>query len=166
VELQETPSETVDGIDPGHCRARVLFVCYGNSFRSQIAEAFAHHHGMGYLQAFSAGMNASAQVSRRARRTMGERGVPLPLGVKTKGLSKFDLSSFDLIVNLTRLSLPATDAPSIQIETPDVRGADDEAIRDIRDELEESVLNIISALGPAPSFRPILLYRGAASHLG
>jgi arsenate reductase len=52
--------------------ARVLFVCVGNSCRSQMAEALARHHG---LEAASAGTQPAAAVARHALEVLVNRGV-------------------------------------------------------------------------------------------
>jgi len=36
-------------------KKKILFLCVGNSARSQMAEGFLRHHSAGRLQAFSAG---------------------------------------------------------------------------------------------------------------
>jgi arsenate reductase len=38
---------------------RILFVCTGNSARSQMAEGFARYFGQGRIEAYSAGMEPS-----------------------------------------------------------------------------------------------------------
>jgi arsenate reductase len=40
-------------------RTRVLFVCTGNSCRSQIAEGLLKHHGKGKFEVYSAGLKPS-----------------------------------------------------------------------------------------------------------
>lgn len=55
----------------------VLFVCVENSCRSQIAEAFAHIHGKGIIEASSAGSRPSGVVNPKAIETMKEIGYDL-----------------------------------------------------------------------------------------
>ena len=40
---------------------KVLFLCVGNSCRSQMAEGFARHYGNGILEAHSAGPQQQSQ---------------------------------------------------------------------------------------------------------
>jgi protein-tyrosine-phosphatase len=56
---------------------RVLFVCVENSCRSQIAEAFAHIHGAGVVEAYSSGSRPSGVVNATAIETMRELGYDL-----------------------------------------------------------------------------------------
>ena len=57
----------------------VLFVCVENSCRSQIAEAFARIHGLGLIEAFSAGSRPSGEVNPKAVESMQELGYNLTL---------------------------------------------------------------------------------------
>jgi len=56
---------------------RVLFVCVGNSNRSQMAETFARVHGGGRVEAHSAGSRTSDRVNPRAVEFMREVGHDL-----------------------------------------------------------------------------------------
>ena len=58
-------------------RNRVLFVCVENSNRSQLAEAFAHIHGGGQVEAYSAGSKPSGVINPRAIEAMRELGYDL-----------------------------------------------------------------------------------------
>jgi protein-tyrosine-phosphatase len=55
---------------------RVLFVCTGNSARSQMAEALVNHKGKGRVHAESAGSRPAAAVNPLALETLREFGVP------------------------------------------------------------------------------------------
>jgi arsenate reductase len=53
---------------------KILFVCTGNSARSQMAEGFARHFGQGRVEAYSAGM-APSTLHPHAVRVMQEKGL-------------------------------------------------------------------------------------------
>jgi protein-tyrosine-phosphatase len=55
---------------------RLLFVCTGNSARSQMAEAILNAKGNGQLAAASAGSHPAAQVNPYALATLREFGIP------------------------------------------------------------------------------------------
>jgi arsenate reductase (thioredoxin) len=55
---------------------KVLFVCTGNSARSQMAEGLARHLGQGRVEAHSAGMTPSA-LNPHAVRVMQEIGLDI-----------------------------------------------------------------------------------------
>ena len=54
---------------------RVLFVCTGNSARSQMAEALLGHLGAGRFEAASGGSHPADGVSRLAVETLREHGI-------------------------------------------------------------------------------------------
>jgi arsenate reductase len=57
-------------------RIKVLFVCTGNSARSQMAEGFARHHAAGRVEAHSAGTEPT-RLNPSAVAAMRERGIDI-----------------------------------------------------------------------------------------
>jgi arsenate reductase len=55
---------------------KVMFVCTGNSARSQMAEGFARHFGQGRIEAYSAGVEPS-RLNLFAVAAMRERGIDI-----------------------------------------------------------------------------------------
>ena len=87
--------------DTGEARAaptRVLFLCTGNSARSQIAEALAERLSGGAVSAVSAGSHPKP-LHPNAVRAMRERGIDLS-GRRSKHLSEFARESFDYVISL------------------------------------------------------------------
>jgi protein-tyrosine-phosphatase len=80
-------------------RKRVVFVCVENSNRSQMAEAFAHLHGAGRVEAYSAGSRPSGRVNPRAVASMQEIGYDLSVH-RSKSLSDFAGIEFDVAVTM------------------------------------------------------------------
>ncbi len=78
--------------------ARVLFLCTGNSARSQLAEALAEQLSGGALSAASAGSHPKP-LHPNAVRVMRERGVDLT-GRRSKHLSEFAAEHFDYVISL------------------------------------------------------------------
>jgi ArsR family transcriptional regulator, arsenate/arsenite/antimonite-responsive transcriptional repressor / arsenate reductase (thioredoxin) len=78
---------------------RVLFLCTGNSARSQIAEALLRHHGGDMVEARSAGSHPKV-LHPGAVRVMRERfGIDIA-GQRVKHLSEFTGRRFDYVVSL------------------------------------------------------------------
>src|ERR1700689_4116928 len=78
---------------------RVIFVCVENSNRSQMAEAFAHIHGAGKVEAFSAGSRPSDRINPGAVEAMHEVGYDLTTHI-SKGLDGFNGQEFDAAVTM------------------------------------------------------------------
>jgi protein-tyrosine-phosphatase/DNA-binding transcriptional ArsR family regulator len=79
-------------------RARVLFLCTGNSARSQIAEALAERLSGGRVEALSAGSRPKP-LHPNAVRVMRERGIDLG-GRRSKHLDELADGRFDYVVTL------------------------------------------------------------------
>jgi len=86
--------------DPRSSRARigVLFLCTGNSARSQIAEALVERLSDGSVRAFSAGSHPKP-LHPNAVRVMRERGIDIA-GRRSKHLSEFTGRHLDYVVSL------------------------------------------------------------------
>ncbi len=79
-------------------RARVLFICTGNSARSQMAEALAADLGGPLVVAFSAGSHPK-QVSPLAVKVLAGRGIDIA-SAQPKHLRQFVADDFDYVVTL------------------------------------------------------------------
>jgi len=86
------------GHGEGAALARVLFLCTGNSARSQIAEALAEGLSYGTLRANSAGSHPKP-LHPNAVRVMRERDIDLS-GRRSKHLSEFAGERFDYVISL------------------------------------------------------------------
>jgi protein-tyrosine-phosphatase/DNA-binding transcriptional ArsR family regulator len=82
----------------GPSRPRVLFLCTGNSARSQIAEALVEELAHGEVEARSAGSRPKP-LHPNAVRVMRERGIDIA-GWRSKHLSEFAEQRFDYVVTL------------------------------------------------------------------
>jgi arsenate reductase len=66
---------------------KVLFLCTGNSARSQMAEAFLRKFGEGQFEAFSAGLEPK-EINPLTIRVMEEIGVDMS-GQRSKGIKEY-----------------------------------------------------------------------------
>jgi arsenate reductase len=78
---------------------KVLFLCTGNSCRSQMAEGWARALLSGKVKAYSAGTAPGTEVDKRAITVMAEAGVDISRHT-TKGLDGFEDMELDLVVTL------------------------------------------------------------------
>ena len=78
--------------------AQILFLCTGNSARSQIAQALVEEMTGGAVRAASAGSDPKP-LHPNAVRVMAERGVDIS-GRPTKSLTRFARSRFDRVITL------------------------------------------------------------------
>lgn len=79
-------------------RRRVLFLCTGNSARSQIAEAFLERRSEGTVEAASAGSHPKP-LHPNAVRVMKRRDIDIS-GNRTKHLDEFVSRRFDFVITL------------------------------------------------------------------
>jgi arsenate reductase (thioredoxin) len=77
---------------------KVMFLCTGNSCRSQMAEGFARHLGKGLIEVYSAGLMA-AGVHPRAIAVMQEVGIDISRQ-RSKEIDPALLRTMDLVITL------------------------------------------------------------------
>ncbi len=77
---------------------RVLFVCTGNSCRSQMAEGLVNHDFAGKIKAFSAGTEPHG-LNPKAVQVMAETGIDITTQTSDH-LNKYDGQSFDYVITL------------------------------------------------------------------
>jgi len=128
-------------------RKKVLFVCYGNSCRSQMAEALAKHLAADVIDAQSAGISPLGQIAQSTREVLLEHGIRID-GQFSKFLTDRSLADPDLIVNSSGLpgqSLFAGNAfEDWDVEDP--YGDDMETYRRICDDIEGRVRDLAERL--------------------
>ncbi len=82
----------------GMGKARVLFLCTGNSCRSQMAEGWLRHLGGDRFEVFSAGIEAHG-LNPRAVAVMREAGVDIS-GQRSEVLDPALLKKIDLVITV------------------------------------------------------------------
>jgi len=92
------PAHAEDGPVPPSPRARVLFLCTGNSARSPMAEALTKHLAPVTVEAFSAGSHPKS-LHPNAVRVMREHGIDLS-GRRPRQLREFAQQRMDYVVSL------------------------------------------------------------------
>jgi arsenate reductase len=131
---------------------KVMFVCTGNSARSQMAEGFARHLGRGRVEACSAGVEPS-RLNPYAVAVMREKEVDIS-GQRSKAFDEELARRMDLVVTVCsnadqrcpvlppevkRLHWPLDDPAA-------AKGTDAEILaqfREIRDQIETRILELL-----------------------
>ena len=131
---------------------KVIFLCTGNSCRSQMAEGFARELGKGVLEPFSAGL-IPAGVHPRAIAVMQEIGIDISQQ-KSKVIEENILRTMDVVITLcdnASEACPRT-PPEIKrfhwpIRDPVfTRGTEEHIVKDFRrarDEIKERIEGFI-----------------------
>jgi arsenate reductase len=134
---------------------RIMFVCTGNSARSQMAEAFACVLGREQFEARSAGIEPKG-LNPNAIRVMQERGIDIS-GQRSKNLDLAEASGMDYLItvcgnaeercpvlpeHVVRIHWPLED-PAAATGSP---GHILEIFRRTRDEIEARVVNLLETL--------------------
>lgn len=122
---------------------RVLFVCYGNACRSQMAEAFARTYGSDVIVAASAGVNPAMWVAPDTMRAMAEKNIDLRDHFP-KSIRHMSRAQFDLVINMSGRALPESLGPNVlawDVEDPVVVRYDEHC--EIRDQIERMVMQLI-----------------------
>jgi arsenate reductase (thioredoxin) len=137
-------------------KKRVLFVCIGNSCRSQMAEGFARAYGDDVLIAASAGVGPAHSVAPDTIRAMAAKNIDLREHFP-KGFRHLDRAEFDLVFNMSGVLLPAIFGPAkvVDWDVPDPIWMDFKEHCEIRDSIERQVMTLIVELRrpPEPKFR-------------
>lgn len=140
--------------------ARVLFLCSGNSARSQMAEALAQALSGGAIEAFSAGSHPKPLHPNAVRVMREDFGLDLSAQV-SKPLSLYADQGFDWVISLCdRVREVCPEFPGQpevthwSIENP-VTGEADEAtyalFRDVAAELSTRIGFLLAAIAAAPA---------------
>jgi arsenate reductase len=124
----------------------VLFVCIGNSCRSQMAEGFARAYGGDILIAQSAGLSPAAIVQPLTKQTMAERNIRID-DQFPKGMEILAHEQFDVIVNMSGQRLPlGPEAPVRDWPVRDPIGLSEQVYRTVAEQIEGLVMRLILEL--------------------
>jgi arsenate reductase (thioredoxin) len=79
-------------------KLKVLFLCTGNSCRSQMAEGWARHLKSDTIEPFSAGIETHG-LNRHAVKVMAEQGVDIS-GHHSKNVKDLEQIDFDYVITV------------------------------------------------------------------
>jgi len=124
---------------------KVLFVCVGNSGRSQMAEAFFNQKARGKAVAISAGTNPATQVNSIVVAAMREVDIEIQ-GKKPKMLTAEMLEGADRVITMgcnVSEACPASFVPAEDWGLDDPEGKPIEEVRQIRDKIKARVEELV-----------------------
>jgi arsenate reductase len=138
-------------------KQRVLFLCVGNSARSQMAEGLTRHFLADQWEAYSAGSEPAGYVHPLAIAVMAELGIDIS-GYRSKSTHEFQRAAFDLVITLCDDACKACAVwlgrgERVHMGFPDpaaVAGSETErlaAFRQVRDGIRERVLPFLRDFG-------------------
>lgn len=138
-------------------KTRVIFLCTGNSARSQMGEAFLRHYASDYFDVYSAGFDAKG-VHPMTEQVMDERGIDLS-GHSSKHLDQY-LGEMHFGVTITVCEKAEEVCPTfpglgtrLYWPFPDpaaFTGSDEEKLekfREVRDMVEAKVIEWLNSRG-------------------
>jgi len=128
---------------------KILFVCVENAGRSQMAEAFAKKDGGEEVEVYSAGTMPAPSVHPEVIQVMMEKGIDLS-SKKPQILSEKLLEKVDLVITMGCSVEGLCPAPLIKNiidwKLEDPKGKPIEKVREIRDEVERKVLDLLNQI--------------------
>nr|CAA9309963.1 MAG: Arsenate reductase thioredoxin-coupled [uncultured Nocardioidaceae bacterium] len=128
----------------------VLFVCVHNAGRSQMAAAFLSHLAEGAVEVRSAGSEPADQVNPAAVAAMAEVGIDIS-AQSPKILTTESVRDSDVVITMgcgdTCPIFPGKRYLDWELEDPAGKGVD--AVRPIRDDIEQRVQELLRELIPA-----------------
>ena len=127
----------------------ILFVCVENAGRSQIAEAFFKKYAKNSFNVVSAGTNPSPNLNPAVVSAMNEIGIDLK-NQQPQLLSSSMIKNSNKTINMgcmDKESCPALFVKDvIDWNIPDPKEKTIDQVREIRDQIEKEVLNLIAVI--------------------
>ncbi|MEV6265215.1 arsenate reductase ArsC [Streptomyces sp. NPDC051784] len=127
----------------------VLFVCVHNAGRSQMAAAFLTHLSQGKVEVRSAGSTPADAVNPAAVQAMAEIGIDMSAETP-KVLTTEAVQASDVVITMgcgdTCPVFPGTKYLDWRLDDPAGQGID--AVRPIRDEIEQRIRGLLAELQP------------------
>lgn len=147
-EIKQHPTALADArkkaralVAPFLSRKKILFVCTGNTCRSQMASAFAQYHAGERIEAESAGSSSAQEINPLMVEVMAEKGIDMAFRRPKSIKEAIRCGKPDLIISMgcgdTCPFFPGV--PNQEWSVPDPAGRPVEIMRRIRDRIEERV---------------------------
>lgn len=138
----------MDGPPQESQRTKVLFVCVGNSCRSQLAEAIARDHASDVIEAESAGTSPFGSVAAPTLAVLQENGIRAE-GHYSKGIDEvMEFFEPEIVVNMSGRTMNGIfpDATVMKWEIDDPFGSEPQTYRRIYGQIEKRVSKLAEEL--------------------
>lgn len=125
----------------------MLFVCVGNSGRSQMAEGFFNHLANGKARAISAGTKPASAVDPKTIEVMREVGIDIS-AARPKALIMEMLDQASRVVTMgcgAEGVCPASFVETEDWQLEDPKGKPIEEVRRIRDQIRAKVMKLLES---------------------
>ena len=127
---------------PAAPKIRVLFVCIGNSCRSQMAEAFARAYGSDLLEVRSAGVAPAHSIAPLTKQTLAAWNLNIDEHFP-KDLNLLRHEPFDVAVNMSGMPLGLTGVRTVEWIVPDPIGQKETVYQGVANLIEKLVMRLI-----------------------
>ena len=127
-------------------RPRVLFLCIGNSCRSQMAEGFARAYGADVMEPLSAGLYPAAIIAPLTKKVMLEKNIDISAHFP-KSLDAIPSGPVHTVINMSGYSVPMPQGATLEEwKVQDPIGLSEETFREVANDIEQRVMRLVLAL--------------------
>ena len=146
--LNDVKEEAKKLISPLLGRKKILFACRENACRSQMASAFTQHLAGDKIEVISGGSNPSKKINPLMVEAMSEKGLDMAFRKPKSIKEAFAEGQTDMIITMgceEECSLiPGPETEDWNLPDPSYKSMD--FMRNVRDEIEKKVVNLIDNL--------------------
>lgn len=136
-------------IRPYMNRKKIVFVCRENACRSQMSAAFARMYGGDRLEVFSGGSEPASMVNPLMQEVMSEKGVDMafkkPVSLE-EAIGEMDMN-YGVTMGCEVACPVLPGAEIIEWDLTDPAGKPIEVMREMRDEIEGKVRDLVEQIG-------------------
>ena len=147
--LADIENAAAELIGPLLDRKKILFACRENACRSQMAGAFAQYLAGDKFEVITGGSKPADQVNPEMAKAMQEKGIDMAYRVPQSIESAISDTTPDFIVTMgCGEECPLVPgAQMLDWDLPDPAGKPPDIMRQVRDDIESNVKNLIKELG-------------------
>ncbi len=146
--LEDVARAAKELIGPLLGRKKVLFACKENACRSQMASAYAQYLAGDRMDVSSAGSNPAAEISPTMMEVMQENGIDMAFRGTRRLEESIESEKPDMIITMgCGEECPVTPGVERQDwDLPDPAGKGIDVMRQVRDEIQKRVSELVAAL--------------------